>query len=89
MKTNNIGHVAVKEAVFPSQIPSVDTILGPEMRSTGEAMGLDRDHAIAFAKSQLGAGVTVPTSGTLFVLGPGRRQTAHRRTGEALAEPRF
>ncbi len=68
LKTNNIGHVAVKEAVFPfARFPSVDTILGPEMRSTGEAMGLDRDHAIAFAKSQLGAGVTVPTSGTLFV----------------------
>jgi carbamoyl-phosphate synthase large subunit len=63
-----IGHVAVKEAVFPfARFPNVDTLLGPEMRSTGEAMGLDRDFPIAFAKSQLGAGGLVPTSGTVFV----------------------
>ncbi len=63
-----VGHVAVKEAVFPfARFPNVDTLLGPEMRSTGEAMGLDRDFPIAFAKSQLGAGVLVPTSGTVFV----------------------
>ena len=62
------SHVAVKEAVFPfARFPNVDTLLGPEMRSTGEAMGLDRDFAIAFAKSQLGAGGLVPTSGTVFV----------------------
>jgi carbamoyl-phosphate synthase large subunit len=61
-------HVGVKEAVFPfARFPGVDTILGPEMRSTGEAMGLDRDYAIAFAKSQLGAGGLVPTGGTVFV----------------------
>jgi carbamoyl-phosphate synthase large subunit len=61
-------HVAVKEAVFPfARFPGVDTILGPEMRSTGEAMGLDRDYAIAFAKSQLASGSPVPVSGTLFV----------------------
>ena len=63
-----IDHVAVKEAVFPfARFPNVDTLLGPEMRSTGEVMGLDRDFAIAFAKSQLGAGGLVPTSGTVFV----------------------
>jgi carbamoyl-phosphate synthase large subunit len=63
-----LGHIAVKEAVFPfARFPGVDTVLGPEMRSTGEVMGLDRDYAIAFAKSQLAAGVTVPTSGTVFV----------------------
>jgi carbamoyl-phosphate synthase large subunit len=45
----------------------VDTLLGPEMRSTGEVMGLDHDFALAFAKSQLGAGVDLPRSGTLFV----------------------
>jgi carbamoyl-phosphate synthase large subunit len=61
-------HVAVKEAVFPfARFPGVDTLLGPEMRSTGEAMGLDLDYPIAFAKSQLGSGAQVPTSGTLFV----------------------
>ncbi len=61
-------HVAVKEAVFPfARFPGVDTVLGPEMRSTGEVMGLDRSFDIAFAKSQLGAGVAVPTKGTVFV----------------------
>ncbi|NIJ40956.1 carbamoyl-phosphate synthase large subunit [Parvibaculum indicum] len=61
-------HVAVKEAVFPfARFPGVDTVLGPEMRSTGEVMGLDRDFAVAFAKSQLGGGSKVPTEGTVFV----------------------
>jgi carbamoyl-phosphate synthase large subunit len=64
----DLGHVAVKEAVFPfARFPGVDTLLGPEMRSTGEVMGLDRDYALAFAKAQLGAGVDLPRSGTLFV----------------------
>ncbi|KQZ31112.1 carbamoyl phosphate synthase large subunit [Mesorhizobium sp. Root552] len=64
----NPGHIAVKEAVFPfARFPGVDTLLGPEMRSTGEVMGLDTDYALAFAKSQLGAGVDLPRSGTLFV----------------------
>jgi carbamoyl-phosphate synthase large subunit len=63
-----LGHIAVKEAVFPfARFPGVDTLLGPEMRSTGEVMGLDTDYALAFAKSQLGAGVDLPRSGTLFV----------------------
>jgi len=61
-------HVAVKEAVFPfARFPGVDVMLGPEMRSTGEVMGLDRDFARAFLKAQLGAGVTLPTSGTVFI----------------------
>ena len=61
-------HVAVKEAVFPfARFPGVDTVLGPEMRSTGEVMGLDRSFGVAFAKSQLGGGTKVPTTGTLFV----------------------
>src|SRR3954451_7706666 len=64
----NPGHIAVKEAVFPfARFPGVDILLGPEMRSTGEVMGLDYDFALAFAKSQLGAGVDLPRSGTLFV----------------------
>jgi len=64
----NPGHIAVKEAVFPfARFPGVDTLLGPEMKSTGEVMGLDRDFALAFAKSQLGAGVDLPRAGTLFV----------------------
>ena len=63
-----LAHVAVKEAVFPfNRFPGVDTLLGPEMRSTGEVMGLDTDFASAFAKAQLGAGQTLPRNGTLFV----------------------
>lgn len=66
--SNAIDHVAVKEAVFPfSKFPGVDTLLGPEMRSTGEVMGLDHDYAIAFAKAQLGAGVDLPKAGTVFI----------------------
>ncbi|MCB1547639.1 MAG: ATP-grasp domain-containing protein, partial [Hyphomicrobiaceae bacterium] len=63
-----LNHVAVKEAVFPFvRFSGVDPILGPEMRSTGEVMGIDRDYAVAFAKSQLGAGQKLPQSGTVFV----------------------
>jgi carbamoyl-phosphate synthase large subunit len=68
LKPAKFDHVAVKEAVFPfARFPGVDPILGPEMRSTGEVMGVDRDFSIAFAKSQLGAGQKLPTSGTVFV----------------------
>ncbi|QBI21538.1 carbamoyl-phosphate synthase large subunit [Egibacter rhizosphaerae] len=63
------GHVAVKEAVLPfNRFPGVDTRLGPEMRSTGEVMGIDTDFGAAFAKSQAGTGTMVlPTGGTAFV----------------------
>jgi carbamoyl-phosphate synthase large subunit len=68
LKAPKLDHIGVKEAVFPfARFPGVDTILGPEMRSTGEVMGLDRDHALAFAKSQLGAGTGVPLIGTAFI----------------------
>jgi carbamoyl-phosphate synthase large subunit len=61
-------HVAVKEAVFPfARFPDVDTILGPEMKSTGEVMGLDLSFERAFAKSQLGAGVKLPDAGQVFL----------------------
>ena len=63
-----LPHVAVKEAVFPfNRFPGVDTLLGPEMRSTGEVMGLDTAFAPAFAKAQLGAGSVLPREGTVFV----------------------
>jgi carbamoyl-phosphate synthase large subunit len=63
-----LNHVAVKEAVFPfNRFPGVDTVLGPEMKSTGEVMGLDTDYPTAFAKSQLGAGNKVPREGTAFI----------------------
>jgi carbamoyl-phosphate synthase large subunit len=68
LKPAKIDHIAVKEAVFPfARFPGVDTVLGPEMRSTGEVMGLDRDFAVAFAKSQLGGGTKVPKGGTVFI----------------------
>ena len=61
-------HVAVKEAVFPfARFPGVDVILGPEMKSTGEVMGLDGDFPRAFAKAQIGAGVKLPESGAVFI----------------------
>ncbi len=67
-RPNARPHIAVKEAVFPfARFPGVDILLGPEMKSTGEVMGLDYDYALAFAKSQLGAGVDLPRDGTLFV----------------------
>ncbi|MDR3460745.1 MAG: carbamoyl-phosphate synthase large subunit [Beijerinckiaceae bacterium] len=68
LKQTNFDHVGVKEAVFPfARFPGVDTVLGPEMRSTGEVMGLDRSFGIAFAKSQLGGGTKVPVGGVVFV----------------------
>ena len=68
LRSNGAGHVAVKEAVFPfARFPGVDVMLGPEMKSTGEVMGLDRDFARAFLKSQLGAGVNLPRDGIVFV----------------------
>ena len=61
------GHVAVKEAVLPFQrFPDVDTVLGPEMRSTGEVMGIDVTFGLAFAKSQIAAGEGLPLNGTIF-----------------------
>ncbi|PZW41323.1 carbamoyl-phosphate synthase large subunit [Humitalea rosea] len=62
------GHVAVKEAVFPfNRFPNVDVILGPEMKSTGEVMGLDASFERAFLKAQMGAGVNLPIAGTAFL----------------------
>ena len=68
LEIENQTHVAVKEAVFPfSRFPNVDTILGPEMRSTGEVMGLDWSFDVAFAKSQMASGTTIPKNGSVFV----------------------
>ena len=64
----NIDHMAVKEAVFPwARFAGVDPVLSPEMKSTGEVMGIDKDFATAFAKAQIGAGLTLPTKGTVFI----------------------
>jgi len=68
LKPPRFDHVGVKEAVFPfARFPGVDTVLGPEMKSTGEVMGIDRSFAVAFAKSQIGGGSRLPRAGTVFV----------------------
>ncbi|MBL8906393.1 MAG: carbamoyl-phosphate synthase large subunit [Rhizobiales bacterium] len=68
LKTRKLRHTGVKEAVFPfNRFPGVDILLGPEMRSTGEVMGLDQRYDMAFAKSQLGAGMRIPVAGTVFI----------------------
>jgi carbamoyl-phosphate synthase large subunit len=68
LKERTFRHIAIKEAVFPfARFPGVDPVLGPEMRSTGEVMGIDTDFSVAFAKSQIASGSKVPTSGTVFV----------------------
>jgi carbamoyl-phosphate synthase large subunit len=68
LKPPKFSHIAVKEAVFPfARFPEVDPVLGPEMRSTGEVMGIDMDYAVAFAKSQIAIGMKVPVAGTVFV----------------------
>jgi carbamoyl-phosphate synthase large subunit len=80
-RAGNGAHVAVKEAVFPfARFPGVDLILGPEMKSTGEVMGLDRDFGRAFAKSQLASGTDLPLEGSVFV-------SVRDRDKRALVEP--
>jgi len=67
-EAQDLKHIAVKEAVFPfARFPGVDILLGPEMRSTGEVMGLDTDYPMAYAKAVLGAGTTLPTDGNVFI----------------------
>ena len=68
LEDRKLDHIAIKEAVFPfARFPGVDLLLGPEMKSTGEVMGLDRDFGAAFAKSQLAAGSALPDAGTVFI----------------------
>ncbi len=67
-KYADLNHVGVKESVFPwTRFPGTDAVLGPEMKSTGEVMGIARDFATAFGKSQFGAGVRLPVAGTVFL----------------------
>jgi len=81
-----LSHVAVKEAVFPfNRFPGVDVVLGPEMKSTGEVMGLDADFPRAFLKSQLGAGVRLPDSGAVFLSVKDRDKEAIVPVARALA----
>ncbi len=67
-KEIEVRHIAVKESVFPfNRFYGVDTVLGPEMKSTGEVMGIDMDFGLAFAKSQMAAGVSIPLKGRVFI----------------------
>jgi carbamoyl-phosphate synthase large subunit len=67
-KAVSVRHISVKEAVFPfAKFPGVDTLLGPEMKSTGEVMGIDMDFGMSFAKSQMAAGNPMPVSGRVFL----------------------
>lgn len=85
-----VPHVAVKEAVFPfHRFQDVDTILGPEMRSTGEVMGLDTSFERAFAKSQLAAGVKLPMSGAIFLSVRDGDKAHLPRLGRMLADMDF
>ncbi|HEY8217241.1 MAG TPA: carbamoyl-phosphate synthase large subunit [Acidimicrobiia bacterium] len=85
-----VGHVAVKEAVLPfDRFPSVDTLLGPEMRSTGEVMGIDRSFGLAFAKSQAAAGNRLPASGTVFLSLADRDKRAGVSLGRRFVELGF
>ena len=68
LKSPDIKHICVKEAVLPfNRFPGVDTLLGPEMRSTGEVMGIDNNFERAFFKAQLGAGIALPKTGKVFI----------------------
>ena len=88
--TASLKHIAIKEAVFPfSKFPGVDTLLGPEMRSTGEVMGLDTDYAMAFAKAQMGAGSELPKSGTVFISVKDEDKAAVLETAKRFSELGF
>jgi carbamoyl-phosphate synthase large subunit len=83
-------HIAVKESVFPFiKFPGVDVVLGPEMKSTGEVMGLDLDFRKAYLKSQLAAGSTLPTSGKIFISVKNRDKRAASSLARRLTEMGF
>jgi len=83
-------HVAVKEAVLPfNRFPDVDAVLGPEMRSTGEVMGIDSSAGMAFAKSQLAAGDRLPSGGTVFLSLADRDKAVGLRAARRFAELGF
>ncbi len=85
-----LPHIAIKEAVFPFvKFPGVDVVLGPEMKSTGEVMGIDRDFRKAYVKSQISAGSPLPTTGTVFVSVRNRDKRATVSIAKRLAEMGF
>jgi carbamoyl-phosphate synthase large subunit len=84
------SHVSVKEAVLPfNRFPDVDSLLGPEMKSTGEVMGIDSDFGSAYAKAQYGAGNHLPTEGTVFISVKDRDKEAVLNTATLFDEMGF
>jgi carbamoyl-phosphate synthase large subunit len=85
-----VSHIAIKEAVFPFiKFPGVDVLLGPEMKSTGEVMGIDRDFRKAYVKSQIAAGSPLPTSGKVFISVKNRDKRSALGIAKRLAEMGF
>ena len=83
LKNKNYNMFAVKEAVFPfNKFPNVDVLLGPEMKSTGEVMGLDKDFGLAYAKSQIAASNSLPINGMAFI----SLKNSHKEEGIDLAK---
>jgi carbamoyl-phosphate synthase large subunit len=90
IEDRQIGHIAVKEAVFPFvKFPNVDAVLGPEMKSTGEVMGIDQDFRKAYLKSQIAAGSRLPASGKVFVSVKNRDKRAATSLARRLADLGF
>jgi carbamoyl-phosphate synthase large subunit len=90
VEEREVGHIAIKEAVFPFiKFPGVDVLLGPEMKSTGEVMGIDRDFRKAYVKSQIAAGSPLPTSGKVFISVKNRDKRAALGIAKRLAEMGF
>ncbi|HEY3066425.1 MAG TPA: carbamoyl-phosphate synthase large subunit [Methylomirabilota bacterium] len=90
IEERELGHIAVKEAVFPFiKFPGVDMVLGPEMKSTGEVMGIDHDFRKAYLKSQIAAGSALPTSGKVFISVKNRDKRAATTLAKRLTEMGF
>jgi carbamoyl-phosphate synthase large subunit len=90
IEERRLSHVAVKEAVLPfAKFPNVDAVLGPEMKSTGEVMGIDADFGRAFAKAQIAAGGRLPSSGTIFLSVRGKDKPAVSGLAARLVELGF
>src|SRR5215472_8114692 len=90
VEERELGHIAVKESVFPFvKFLGVDVVLGPEMKSTGEVMGIDRDFRKAYLKSQMAAGEMLPTSGAVFISVKNRDKRPVTTLAKRLAEMGF